>query len=39
LVNFQAAILSDDIHGAKAYFREVPETQHSKLAKFLEANN
>lgn len=39
MVNFQAAILADDIHGAKAYFREVPESQHSKLAKFLEANN
>jgi coatomer subunit beta' len=38
LVNFQAAILSDDIHGAQAYFKEVPEAQHSKLARFLEAN-
>ena len=26
------------MHGAQAYFKEVPETQHSKLAKFLEAN-
>jgi coatomer subunit beta' len=39
LVNFQAAILSEDIHGAQAFFKEVPESQHSKLAKFLEANN
>jgi len=39
LVNFQAAILSDDIHGAQAYLSEVPAAQHSKLAKFLEANN
>lgn len=26
LVNFQAAILSDDMHGAQAYFKEVPES-------------
>jgi coatomer subunit beta' len=38
LVNFQAAILTEDIHGAEAFFKEVPESQHSKLAKFLEAN-
>lgn len=39
LINFQAAILADDVHGAQAFFKEVPESQHSKLAKFLEANN
>lgn len=38
LVNFQAAILSEDVHGAQAFFREVPEAHHGKLAKFLEAN-
>lgn len=38
LVNFQAAILAEDMHGAQAFFKEVPESQHSKLAKFLEAN-
>ena len=39
LVNFQAAILAEDVHGAQAFFKEVPESQHSKLAKFLETNN
>ena len=39
LVNFQSAILSDDIHGAEQFFKDIPETFHSKLAKFLEANN
>lgn len=39
LVYFQAAILSDDLHGAQQFFKDIPETFHSKLAKFLEANN
>ena len=39
LINYQAAILNEDVHGAQAYFKDIPETFHSKLAKFLEANN
>jgi len=39
LVNFQSAVLSDDLHGAQQFFKDIPETFHSKLAKFLEANN
>ena len=39
LINYQAAILNDDIHGAQAFFKDIPDTFHSKLAKFLEANN
>lgn len=39
VVNFQSAILNDDVHGAQQFFKEIPETFHSKLAKFLEANN
>lgn len=39
LVNFQSAILSDDLHGAQQFFKDIPEAFHSKLAKFLEANN
>lgn len=27
------------MHGAEQFFRDIPETFHSKLAKFLEANN
>jgi coatomer subunit beta' len=39
LINYQAAILNDDIHGAQQFFKDIPITFHSKLAKFLEANN
>jgi len=39
LINYQTAILNDDIHGAMAFFKDIPETFHSKLAKFLETNN
>ena len=39
LVNYQSAILNDDIHGAQAFFKDIPESFHSKLAKFLESNN
>jgi coatomer subunit beta' len=31
--------LSDDLHGAHSFFKDIPESYHSKLAKFLEANN
>jgi len=31
--------LSDDLHGAEQFFKDIPTTFHSKLAKFLEANN
>lgn len=39
VVNFQSAILNDDVHGAQQFFKDIPEAFHSKLAKFLEANN
>jgi len=39
VVNYQSAILNEDLHGAELYFKDVPETQYTKLAKFLEAND
>ena len=30
--------MNDDIHGAEIYFKDIPETYYTKLAKFLEAN-
>jgi coatomer subunit beta' len=39
LVNYQSAILNEDTHGAQAFFKDIPISFHSKLAKFLEANN
>ena len=39
LINYQVAILNDDPHGAQAFFKDIPESFHSKLAKFLESNN
>lgn len=39
LVNYQSAILNEDVHGAQQFFKDIPVTFHSKLAKFLEANN
>lgn len=39
LVNYQSAILNEDLHGAQAFFKDIPESFHSKLAKFLEQNN
>ena len=39
LVNYQSAILNEDLHGAQAFYKDIPETYHSKLAKFLEAND
>ena len=38
LLNYQSAILNDDLHGAAAFFKDIPQAHHSKLAKFLEAN-
>ena len=38
LIIYQSAILNDDMHGAKEFFKDIPEAFHSKLAKFLEAN-
>jgi coatomer subunit beta' len=38
LVQFQAAVLNDDLLAAEAYINDIPEGVHSKLAKFLEAN-
>ena len=39
VVNYQSAILNDDEHGAEIYFKDIPETQYNKLAKFLESND
>lgn len=39
VVNYQSAILNDDDHGAEIYFKDIPENQYSKLAKFLESND
>lgn len=39
LINYQSAILNEDYHGAQAFFKDIPETFHVKLAKFLEAND
>lgn len=39
VVNYQSAILNDDMHGAELYFKDVPEAQYTKLARFLEAND
>ena len=39
VVNYQSAILNDDMHGAELYFKDVPDTQYTKLARFLEAND
>lgn len=37
LVNFQAAVLSEDMHYAEQHFKDIPQSYHSKVAKFLEA--
>ena len=39
IVNYQSAILNDDLHGAEIYFKDIPESQYSKIAKFLESND
>jgi len=39
VVNYQSAILNEDIHGAELYFKDIPETYYNKLAKFLESND
>ena len=39
LVNYQSSILNEDTHGASAFFKDIPPAHHSKLAKFLEAND
>uniref|UniRef100_A0A7S3IM43 Coatomer subunit beta n=1 Tax=Strombidium inclinatum TaxID=197538 RepID=A0A7S3IM43_9SPIT len=39
LVNYQSAILNDDLHGADLFFKDIPETHYQKLAKFLESND
>ena len=31
--------MNDDEHGAELFFKDIPETHYSKLAKFLEAND
>ena len=39
VVNYQSAILNEDIHGAELYFKDIPDTYYNKLAKFLESND
>jgi len=39
VVNYQSAILNDDEHGAELFFKDIPESQYNKLAKFLESND
>jgi coatomer subunit beta' len=39
VVNYQSAILNEDIHGAELYFKDIPESYYQKLAKFLESND
>lgn len=39
VVNYQSAILNEDIHGAEIYFKDIPQSNYQKLAKFLEAND
>jgi len=39
MVNYQSAILNEDIHGAELFFKDIPVTQYQKLAKFLEQND
>lgn len=39
LVNYQNAILNEDLHGASVYFKDIPEVFHSKIAKFLESQD
>jgi coatomer subunit beta' len=31
--------LNDDEHGAELFFKDIPEAQYGKLARFLEAND
>jgi len=38
VVNYQAAILNDDVELAQKLFKDVPESHYNKLAKFLETN-
>ena len=38
LVQFQAAVLREDLLAADASLADIPESMHSKLAKFLEAH-
>jgi len=39
VVNYQSAILNEDLHGAELYFKDIPESHYNKLAKFLESND
>ena len=39
VVNYQSAILNEDIHGAEIYFQDIPQANYQNLAKFLEAND
>jgi len=39
VVNYQSAIMNEDVHGAQIYFKDIPATYYQKLAKFLENND
>lgn len=39
VVNYQSAILNNDVDSAQRFFKDVPEAYYNKLAKFLEAND
>lgn len=39
VIQFQNAVLNKDSQAAQEHLQNVPESQYSKLAKFLEAHN
>ena len=38
VVNYQAAIMNGNFEEAQTFFQSIPDTQYSRLSKFLEAN-
>ena len=39
MMNYQCSILNNDIPSAQKLLKQIPESFHGKLAKFLEANS
>jgi len=39
MMNYQCAILEGDLNKAGTMIKNIPDSFHGKLAKFLEANN
>ena len=39
VINYQAAILNQEVELAEKLFKDVPETSYQKVAKFLEHND